>query len=73
MNNKEKETIQLKLKEARGQISQEILGDRLNIRQHTISRWEKGQGLPNQLLLFKRFCEETGANPLWILGMDEKS
>jgi len=70
-NNYKTMNIKAKLKEARlkSNLSQERLGDKIEVRHNTISAWEKGKGLPKQLETFRKFCLATNSDPRDILGL----
>lgn len=71
LSDKKEILIRLKCARKQNRFSQETLASKLQIRPETIVRWERwGTGLPNDLLLFKRFCQETKVSADWILGLE---
>ncbi len=55
----------VRLKQARGKIKQDELAELLGLARSTISRYERGDPIPSDIMA--RICEITGCRPDWLL------
>lgn len=58
--------IGARIKELRGEMSQDAFAKRLNVARKTVVRWEAGTGVPDGVSILDLLLE-FGAEPTWLL------